>query len=194
MVKSLTLLFGRRTLNNRMVIACLKGDIMWPMSLNARYCWTYGDNEHQPNLGTNSSRRQRPRVGIFGKDVSDIRHGTCQGTLCCEEHEARYRGERGEVLPKRGDGRGRGDGEKGREGRAREQYAKDKDRITTRVLQTETRRGRRTRSFLTFCFLFLLFAIFTGIFLTKMLVLCNTARRTFTSLARPRRTARCVFA
>ena len=85
---------------------------MWSMTLNARYWWTYGDNEHQPNLGTNSSRRQRPRVGIFGKDVSDIRHGTCQGTLCCEEHEARYRGERGEVLPKRGDGRGRGDGER----------------------------------------------------------------------------------
>ena len=178
-----------------MVIAYLKGDIMWSMTLNARYWWTYGDNEHQPNLGTNSSRRQRPRVGIFGKDVSDIRHGTCQGTLCCEEHEARYRGERGEVLPKRGDGRGRGDGGKGRERRAREQYARDKDRITTRVLQTETRRGRRMRSFVlfAFCSFFLLFlpAFFL---LTKMLGLCNTARRTFTSLARPRRTARCVSA
>ena len=147
-----------------MVIAYLKGDIMWSMTLNARYWWTYGNNEHQPNLGTNSSRRQRPRVGIFGKDVSDIRHGTCQGTLCCEEHEARYRGERGEVLPKRGDGRGRGDGGKGKgktsEGTICEGQRPDYNEGPSNRDET----GSPDALIRTFCFLFLLFTIFTGIF------------------------------
>ena len=75
------------------------GDIMWAkMTLNARYGWTYGDNGHQQNLGTNSSRRQRPRVGILGKDVGDIRHGTCPGASML----SRARGEVSRVTRREG--------------------------------------------------------------------------------------------
>jgi len=158
----LTLLFGRRTLNNRIVTACLMGDIMWAkMTLNARYGWTYGDNGHQQNLGTNSSRRQRPRVGILGKDVGDIRHGTCPGASMLSR--ARGRGikgneEGGELLAKKSDdGRGRGESGKGRERRAR-----DDIRRTKTGLQRGSSNGDGvTRRAHPFCFLFLLFIFFS---------------------------------